>query len=473
MKTQMLIGLFLLVMTVGLFACADDDDDNDDDTPADDDAVDDDSNLDDDTAVDDDDDDEPTLYAGAARVDVTPTKDLILGGYGMCVLAEIFCRWSDGVHDPLYANAVAIEDANGTAVVQIAIDSVGMVYTHLEMIQNGVADATGIPPDHVIVSTSHSHQAPDTIGMWGVMIPPIPGRDPEYMAQVITGAIEAGVTAYDSRRPALARVNFGYEPNYHFNFLWDKDPDAVTDSTMTVMGLYEPDGTPIATMMNWGSHPTVLPPENLLIGADFVGGYYEAMAAALPGIHVFLQGNLGASVRTYNFLDPWDEKIGDQVWGTWEDAWGVGAGLAETALSLLDAAVPVDDTEIHVAKATINVQLMNPFFAIVGKLDMIPRPVPNMGEYADSRVSAWRMGPFSLATAPGETAPKLGLELRGLMDGEYKMIVNMAQDWVGYLMYPEMFTSLIYIEYSMVCPGGQTAQAMVDAYTAIFSDPNF
>lgn len=469
MKTRILIGLLLLALAISFVACGDDDDDdNDSASPGDDDV-----SSDDDTSADDDDSDASTLYAGAARVDVTPTKDLILGGYGMCFVAKIFCRWSDGVHDPLYANAVALEDAHGTTIVQIAIDSVGMVYTHLQVIQDGVAAATGIPAENVIVSTSHSHQAPDTIGMWGVTIPPKPGRDPEYMAQVISGAIDAGVEAFADRRPAQARVNFGYEPNYHFNFLWDKDPDAITDSTMTVMGLYEPDGTPIATMMNWGSHPTVLPPENTLIGADYIGGYYEAMAEALPGIHVFLQGNLGASVRTYNFLDPWDEKIGDQVWGTWEDAWGVGAGLADTALVLLDEAVPVEDTEIHITQRTISVQMMNPFFAIISKLGLIPRPVPDLGEYADSRVSAWRMGPFSLGTAPGETTPLLGIELRGLMTGDYKMIVNMAQDWVGYLMYPEMFTSLIYIEYSMVCPGGQTAEAMIDAYTDIFSDPNF
>ncbi|HPQ68896.1 MAG TPA: hypothetical protein PKW95_07185 [bacterium] len=478
MKTQLLIGFFLLVVAVGFFACGgDDDDDNDDGAPADDDTLDDDA-IDDDTAIDDDDDDDntaPTLYAGAAKVDVTPDFDTMLGGYGTYFLLQSWCRWSTGVHDPLYATAVALKDAVGQTVIQIAVDSVGLLKDDVQSIRDQVAAQTGLAVEQVFVSASHSHQTPDTVGLWGVIIPPISGRMPEYMELLLGGAVDAGVMAYDDLRPAFAVANSGFEPNYHFNFLWDKDDDAITDSTMTVLGLYEETtGKVIATMMNWGSHPTILPPENTLLSADFVGGYYEAMDGDLGGVNMFLQGNIGASVRSQNTYQPFEPSPDGQAWGTWEDAWRVGRGLADTAQLLLDDGVEIENPMIRIKHQTGSFLFMNPFFTLVGKLGLIPRDVPAMGEYADTIISAWRMGPFTLATAPGEVVPKLGLELRDVMTGDYKMIVNLGQDWVGYLMYPEMFNNLfVYFEYSMVCPSGQTAQGMIDAYTALFADPKF
>lgn len=464
--TAVLCFFLLLIATAG---CGEDDE-SDSEPDADDDQADDDV-IDDDMADDDAVDDDvapPTFLAGAARIDITPDFPVILGGYGMYFLSDYFCRWSEGSHDPIYATAIAMDDGAHEPVIQIALDVIGLLEDDTQRIQDGIAAETGVDPEHVIISASHSHATPDTVGIYGVMFPPKIGRIDAFIELMISGAIEAGTAAYLSRQPATVKANWGYEPNYHFNFLWDTVDDAIVDSTMTVLGFYRPDGTPIATMTNWGSHPTVLPPENVQISADFIGGYYEAMDEALGGVNMFANGNMGASVRAMNAYDPIEPTHGDQMWGDFEDAFKIGRGLAETAQSLLDDAAPLTDTTLTLTTDKIWGQLRNPLLSLMKVLGMIAHDFPALGEYYPVDFAVYRLGPVVVGTVPGELAPNIGLELRDIMDGDFEMIVNIGQDWVGYILTPEQYRNLRYIEYSFVCPGPGVGDALLFSYQNVF-----
>lgn len=466
--------MILLVVSFLTLGCGDDDDDddndNDDATPADDDTVvDGDDDNDNDNDDNDNDDAPPPLWVGALRVDITPDFPVILGGYGMFFLSDIFCRWSDGMHDPIYATAVAIDDGND-AVVQIALDTIGILENDVHLIQRGVSQLTGVDLEHVIVSASHSHATPDTVGIYGVMIPPKTGRLDEFIELMIRGAIRAGVQAYNDRRPAIAKANWGEEASYHLNYLWDTVDDAELDSTMTVLAFYELDGTMIATMTNWGSHPTVLDNKNTKISSDFIGGFYEKMDADLGGVNQFLNGNMGASVRAYNFNDPWELTYHDQYWGNFEDAFGVGYGLAETAQQLLDEAEVLDDVQISFMIDHAVATLRNPLLTIMGALGVVAHDYPAFNESYPIKVVAYRLGPVLVASAPGEVAPNVGLDLREVMNGDYEMIVNVAQDWIGYIMMPDQYRDLRYIEYSFVCAGPDTGPALIAAYERMFGN---
>jgi hypothetical protein len=409
------------------------------------------------------------LEVGAAQVDITPEIPVILGGYGMVFLSDRFCRWSEGVHDPIYATAVAIDDRKGQTIVQIALDTIGILEDDVHEIQNGIAMRTGVDPTRVIVSASHSHGSPDTVGIYGVILPPRTGRVDEFIAQMIEGAVEAGSSAYETRRPATARAATGWEPNYHHNFNAENDPEAMLDSTITVVGFFDEDGETIATMTNWGCHPTVLPPENLLISADYIGGFYDRMAEELPGVHLFLNGNMGASVRPQNVFDPFEDPEG-QSWGDFDDAAAVGGGVAETALGLLDRAVPIRVDGIQVLLGTVSYALRNPMFALMGRLGVIAHDMPEFGEAYPLPMIAYRMGPVLVGTVPGELPPNVGLAVRGIMDGEFEMVVNIGQDWAGYLLTEAQWRDLGYIDYSFLSAGPGGGQAIQETYRRLF-DP--
>jgi hypothetical protein len=65
---------------------------------------------------------------------------------------------------------------------------------------------------------------------------------------------------------------------------------AVEDAFLDVISVDEPDGSPIASVVAYGSHPTVLAWASLVFSPDYVGALREVVEQGLGGPCLFLQG---------------------------------------------------------------------------------------------------------------------------------------------------------------------------------------
>ena len=86
------------------------------------------------------------------------TFDLIwLAGFGNK-------RAAQGINDPLWARAIAFKN-NGAIIVLVSIDSIGITHERYldirERLKEQVPQIT-----HVSFAATHTHNAPDTIGLW-------------------------------------------------------------------------------------------------------------------------------------------------------------------------------------------------------------------------------------------------------------------------------------------------------------------
>ena len=72
-------------------------------------------------------------------------------------------RPAKGVHDPLWARAIAFRN-NGVTVVMVSLDSIGVFYDKFIEVRKMIDPALSI--DHVMFSSLHDHEAPDTMGIW-------------------------------------------------------------------------------------------------------------------------------------------------------------------------------------------------------------------------------------------------------------------------------------------------------------------
>lgn len=137
-----------------------------------------------------------TLRAGAAAVDVTPDGPVWMGGYG-------FWRRSEGVHDPLYARALVL-DQGGFRLALVAMDVVGLQRGDVLKLHERIA-REGFDPRHVVLTSTHNHSGPDTVGLWG--LPPFhSGQSDRYMARLGAGILDALRAARDALRPAEIAV---------------------------------------------------------------------------------------------------------------------------------------------------------------------------------------------------------------------------------------------------------------------------
>jgi len=462
MRCRWLFLLLIALMVVFCVSCGDDDDDSADDTG-------DDADDDDDNDDDDNDTQGGQFQVGFSKVDITPQDETIMAGYGAAFFLLNNCRWSTGVHDPLYAHAVAFDDpASSKEAILIVLDNVGTITNDIVLIQQGIAQELGIDPGSVVVAATHTHGGPDTIGLYGVIVPPITGRQDEVIDLMIQGAIEAGVEAWENRVPATLEYATGQEPRLHFNKIFF-DFDKVIDSTMTMLAAYDADGNLIGSLMNWAAHPTLLPAGNTLLTADYPGAYYKAMDESLGGIHMYVNGAIGASIQVLPVENPWVKwLLGTTNFDDWDD---IGAVLMEDALDLMENAKPVEHPSIWLQESrSVQVIVENIAFWLASEVELIPREVPPLGQYGETYMSTFAIGPITFGTMPGEYGPNYSFILREILGGDAQVLIGLGMDWVGYAILPEQYQSLPYLYERFLCPSSQAGEELMAVYHEIW-DP--
>jgi len=94
------------------------------------------------------------VKAGVSRVCITPPLGTPLSGY-------FEPRYASGVHDELYATAVAFEDANKNKAVIIALDLCGLKNQWwLDDCKKMISEYCSIPIESIIITCSHTHTGP-------------------------------------------------------------------------------------------------------------------------------------------------------------------------------------------------------------------------------------------------------------------------------------------------------------------------
>ncbi len=124
---------------------------------------------------------DPPFRAGAAAVDVTPTRlpARIAGGF----LEGRATR----VHDPLHARCIVLDDGH-TRIAFAIVDTCMMTQSFIDEAKHLANAQCGIPVDHMMVSATHTHSAPAAMSCLGTR------QDTDYAAW-LPGKIAEGITA--------------------------------------------------------------------------------------------------------------------------------------------------------------------------------------------------------------------------------------------------------------------------------------
>jgi len=239
-----------------------------------------------------------TLTAGAASAIITPPVGTAMEGYS--ARTEV----SQGVHDDLHARALVLDDGD-TAVAIVSCDLVGVDRRLVVQARDMASQKTGIPPAHIMVAATHTHQGPAGLRM---------DADDELLdvtARHVAGAI---VEAHKVRRPAVLKVGAGSVDSVSMN---RRHPDWPVDNALFVLLLDDPDPLrpPIAAAINFACHPTVLYHTNLLLSADYPGHAVRTVERVFPALGaLFLNGACGNVNPAWIVQDhPEAERVGKVV----------------------------------------------------------------------------------------------------------------------------------------------------------------
>jgi len=370
-------------------------------------------------------------------------------------------RPATGVHDDLWARALVLDDGT-TAIGLVVLDAIGLMHDQVVEIRRRLPEDLGLR--YAIVASTHSHQAPDLIGLWGERMGSS-GTNPDYLEQVMDGAARALVQAANARRPAILRL--AQVPEAAASLVTDSRLPRVLDPGLRILHAVDSEnGASLGVFVTWGNHPETLWSGNLEVSSDFPHYLREALehgvrdgdrrvARGLGGVAVFANGAIGGLMTT----DP-DFPVHDPFTGvaytepSFEKARAQGVRLAMLALGALRSrdVVEVREAGISLRARTLEIPLDNTSVFLVAALGGFPRGFVRW-RHLRSEVAAFRVGPASFLAVPGEIYPEIvegGIEtpdgadfpvepvevppLRSLMPGRFRFVIGLANDELGYII---------------------------------------
>ena len=237
------------------------------------------------------------LAAGTARVDITPPIGIAHAGWG----AQLH-EGAEGVDMPLTITALVIEpDGNNDPAERIAIldiDTCMLAQGYDQNIRKSVTEATGIPAPNQRVSYTHTHSGPIEGLSWIVkgaeMVEPWFISMGPASAKAVEEAITKIVPVRSDSGTGHCEININRRPVSNDGKVFTgRNPDGFVDHEVLVTALDDLDGNPVATLVNYACHPTIMGPENKLITPDYPGPVRETVESVVGGTCLFLQGAAG------------------------------------------------------------------------------------------------------------------------------------------------------------------------------------
>jgi len=363
-------------------------------------------------------------------------------------------RKATGVHDDLWARAVAVSDGR-TRVVVVSVDLIGVFLADVEKARALLREATG--EVSLAVTSTHNHEGPDTMGLWG------PGRftsgvDPGYLDRVRRAIVEAAAEALGRLEPARLVVAKTRTPG----LIIDGRLPEVIDDELVVLQAVTSDGRTLGTVVSWGSHPEALGGENTLITADFPHYLNRRLEEALGGTAVFLVGSIGGLMTPLGL--ELEDGAGQPIPGdSFALARAVGERAATAAIEALrTSGQPSDSNVVEYRTLRVFVPLENRLFRLATFLGVLDRKVYSGSEPAttvfgndlQTEIGVLRVADVEMLLVPGEIYPELvvgGIQdpqdpgadfeaaprepaLEGMLTAEHRLVIGLANDEIGYIL---------------------------------------
>jgi hypothetical protein len=341
------------------------------------------------------------LRAGAAAVDIKVPEGAITCGYGDRAKSP-----HEGVHDPVAAHALVLDDGRAK-IALVGLDVLGIGAEMRAAVVKGI-QKTGITSDHLLLAATHTHSGPGHLY-------PIPALElffgkfrQDVFDSVTSAIIEAIATADSHLQPAVIGAAEGTIKNSSHNRRHD---GGLTDEMMSVVRVDSATGTPLAVVVNFAAHGTVVSGQPVLITADFPRGIYDHVQRELGAVAVFFNGAQG------------DQSPGNPTQATGDQyarARALGEALAAKALETRRAIKP--QGEITIKAAYEDVALPPPTLPLMPKAT-----APFMSIALDGAL---------LVAVPGECIAEIGRAVKAELrkSGKTPFFVGLANDQLGYIL---------------------------------------
>lgn len=236
---------------------------------------------------------------GLAKCDITPSVGIYHRMWGAATHDR-----STGIHRPLEAAALAFAgmgDAAGKpSFVLVALDHCLFWPPEIQRLKQSISEMSGVPERMLVITFSHTHGAGlmdpsrnDLPG--GELIGPYLeklGRQLGDLVKQAIAALQPVTIKYAASRCDMAQHRDHWD-DVTKQFVCGFNPGGPVDDSVLAARITADNGKPVATIVNYGCHPTTLAWENTLISPDYPGAMREVVESATGAPCVFLLSPCG------------------------------------------------------------------------------------------------------------------------------------------------------------------------------------
>lgn len=372
-------------------------------------------------------------------------------------------RWDGrrltGTCRDLYARVVALS-YGAQCVVLVLCDLLGIARPIVDEIRQRVSEEAGVPVDAVMIAATHAHSTPDTVNAGN--------GDRQYLETLIATIVDAVCRAVAEMQPA--RLGWGRVPirgiarsrrfemtdgqvfttRYSVPSTWRVNPQLIAsegpvDPDLTVVRIEALNGEVIAAISNFGCHASVA-----LMSPNVSGDYVGEAMAMLESI----LGEQAVVLCTNGTAADVDPTLGMPPWGPRNDAMArhIGRIFAAQVLECLEQVEVRDEVAIGANRELVDLPVRPDWVHLLqvepGRLRQEFASVkPQSARISQilsegvihTEVQALRLNDLILVGFPGEVFTDTGLRLKSQMAGNRVCVIELANDYIGYIPTSEAY----------------------------------
>lgn len=402
--------------------------------------------------------------AGAAVVDISPPKLPVLVNGGM------LSRYVDKINTRVHARAIVATDGK-TDIAIVVADSCMMSREVLDDAKKLAAAKTGILADHMLISATHAHSTPASMGCLGT------DPDPSYVPFLKEKLVEAISTAQAAMVPA--RIGFAKADAAEFTALrqWIRRPDRLAedpfgnksvranmhagrnwddvtgesgpeDPDLSLISFQTKDGKPLAVLANFSMHYF----GDKDISADYFGLFSDGLKQRIdPEGNMVGMMSHGCSGDIYRVDYKVPEKdrpkptINEYTNGLLDIAMKAYAGIKyedQPTLAMTETRMPLkyrtpDKQRLEWAQRVV-AEMGDRLAKTPTEVYAREQIILNERQQTEIVVQALRLGDIGIATTPNETYAITGLKIKAASPLPHTMVIELANGGDGYIPPPEM-----------------------------------
>jgi hypothetical protein len=368
------------------------------------------------------------LKGNARSLIITPPLEMgyTLGGYGARM-----SKPAQGIHDNIMAKALVLNDGDKKFVI-VSMDVLGFPPNMRPMIAGKLA-GSGWKEEQILLLPSHSHTSLEMLALNDKNIFGMPaiGIFQQDLLEFVVDKLSMLILETEKQ---LVDIKVGTDQISIEQTNRNRRGDSAVDKELTVTRIDDTKNNPVAVLVNWTAHPTIMDEHDMWVSGGWPGYLQRELEDWI--------GN-GVVAMYYNGAEGDQSVIAHTGGSHYEKAEYYGRKIAKNVLAVYDG-ITLSRPSFNFVSTEVGLppKQPHPSFMQTGgeEYQLDEEKIQGLLEQilpSTTFITAVKIGDLMIVGAPGEMIAELGISIKqNLKDEgiEYPVIGGLANEWISYIL---------------------------------------